>query len=613
MESASKKSSSRSPSLDYIPPKPGVYKFKDHVGTIIYVGASKNLKSRVSTYFTSASHKAHTQLLDSIHDVEVEVISSINEAFLRERELIRLHRPRYNVRWLDDKSYPFLRVSVEDAFPRIGIVRQEKVDGSLYFERQTTIGPLKESIKHVRKIFPLCDCQRPVEPSKKKRPCLNYFIGLCPAPCAGKITKKDYRENVDNFILFLEGKSEDLLNNWRAQMVLHAQNLEFEEAARVRDRISAIENLSAPTEESERSLIDAVGIVHSGPFIALVILSITHGKVAEKAEYLLENPDYVFEDDLLVSGLKEHYASRNAYPSILLVPSKINDLDFLFDWLNTEDKPGTKIQYFSNVQDNKHLKTANRAAEQAINRHTSGKISVNPNYSEIEVDLQRLIGVDKPVRLIECIDISTLQGTNTVGSVVAFKDGMPYKTYYRRYRIKTIQGKTDDPGSMREVLTRHFNRKLKDKLDYPDLLLVDGGVSQLSAVGGVIRSLNLPIPFIGIAKKEEELVIPGKKNRIKLQHTSKVLRLMVALRDEAHRFAITYHRKRREATSYHSDIDQIRGIGPKKRKYLVEHFGSMSAVQSATVEELQLVRGITEADARNIWAYFHTGTFYLKK
>lgn len=598
--------------LDNLVSKPGVYKFKDNLGKIIYVGASKNLKNRVSSYFYKKQDNPRLQkLVNAIDNIEYEVIHSANAAFLRERELINLHKPNFNVRWMDDKQYPFLVVTTSEKFPRINIVRHEKEDKNKYFGRQTSIGPLRDSLKHLRKIFPTCDCQKPVQPSIKKRPCLNYDLGLCTAPCAKKVGSDIYQKNIGQLIQFLEGESGTLLDQWREEMNLEASTLQFEKAGQIRDRILAVQKLADPLDKYNQTMsYDAIGYAKLGETFAIVVLTINNQSILNQQEYLIQNQEIISLDQFLLSGLKIHYQKRKILPNLILLPVELvpEDSDFFYEWLNQDkSSPPVKMQVFSNPSDNKWLKIAMNAANKAIERNTGYFAVENPNYKQIQLDLRNILKISKKnVSLIECIDISTLQGTHTVGSIVAFKYGIPYKSYYRRYKVKTIN-KPDDPGAMKEVLTRHFNRKIKDKLDYPDVLLVDGGKSQLSAVRHVFQSLDIDIPYLGLTKRHEELILPGAKNPIKLPRISPTLRLLVALRDEAHRFAITYNRKLRKSEKINDNtgLQYIKGLGPVKRKALIIYFRTVSKIKKASILELSEVVGINEKLAEEIYNYFH--------
>ena len=514
--------------LDELPNLPGVYKFKSSTGKIIYVGASKNLKKRVSSYFkVSHSNPRLKSLLEDIVYIEFEIINSGNQAFLRERELINIHKPKYNVKLLDDKQYPFLVITTSEKFPRINILRNKKESEDLYFERQTYVKPLKKSIKQLRKIFPICDCYKPVVPNKKKRPCLNYDLKLCPAPCIGKITETEYKKNVQDLISFLNGETNEILEAWKNSMKLSSDNLEFEKAGLLRNQIKALQNLTLEKNEELENSIDVIGFKESSKSLALVILNIINGVVIQKHEYYYKEENFLSLDEILLTGLKEHYIEHNYYPLTVLLPKVVVDIEILFEWLNDNSIHPVSFQVLSNISENKLIKLASIEASKLLERNYLEIEDEDNKYLDVMREIQKIFTVKNEIKLIECIDISTLQGKNTVGSIVAFKNGLPYKNLFRRYKV-TLKDVPNDVGSMKEVLTRHFLRKEKDNLPFPDLLLVDGGKAQLSAVKTVFKNLNLNIPYIGIAKKQEELIVPFQDESILLDLTSPVLMLFVA-------------------------------------------------------------------------------------
>lgn len=591
--------------LDDLPNLPGVYKFKSYLGEIIYVGASKNLKKRVSSYFkTVHTNPRLVSLLSEIVYIEFEIINSGNLAFLRERELINIHRPKYNVRLLDDKQYPFLVITTSEKFPRINILRNKKDNKDLYFERQSYVKPLKKSLKQLRKIFPICDCYKQIVPNKKKRPCLNYDLKLCPAPCIGKISEEDYKSNVKALISFLNGETNEILNSWNKAMIKAADNLEYEKAALLRNQINALKNLTQEKNEELDNVMDVVGYKESNKKLSLVILNVLNGNVIQKHEYFYKEENFLSLDEILLTGLKEHYMEHNYFPQTVLLPKAITDMEILFEWINDKAQKNLSFQILSNISENKWIKLAQLEAKKLLERNYSVKNDSSENYLHIMNEIQDIFEVKEKISLIECIDISTLQGTHTVGSIVAFKDGEPYKNLYRRYKVH-LNDTPNDVGSMKEVLTRHFLRKTKDHLPFPDLLLIDGGRVQVLAVKEVFKNLNLSLPYVGIAKKQEELIFPNREESLLLDFTSPVLKLFVALRNEAHRFAITYNRKLREKSSIESELDKIPGIGKKKKINLLNYFKSIDKIKTASKSELKMVKGLTKTNIDSIYSHFN--------
>jgi excinuclease ABC subunit C len=595
--------------LQNLPSYPGVYKFKDKFGHIIYVGASKNLKKRVSSYFQIKFKNSRLSLLvNSISSIDFEIIQSPNSAFLRERELINIHKPKFNIRWMDDKQYPYLMITKKEKYPRINIIRTKKDDNNIYFGRQATLRPLRDSLKYIRKVFPICDCSQPSKPNKNKRPCLNFDLGLCSAPCALKISMRDYQENIDQLVKFLSGETGLLLNQWKSDMNIAASNMEFEKAAKIRDRITSVKEIKNNSKDYyQENSYDVIGYARAREVASIVVLTILGQKIIEKQEYFIKEQELLSLDEFIFSGLKIHYQDKTTFPMIILLPFSLNDLDYFFEWINQQSNHNVKIQVFSNPNDNKWLKIAMKSAYKSISRNVEEYKQEYPNFRQIETELNNILNHTKiNILLIECVDISTLHGSNTVGSVIAAKNGVFFKKYYRRYQVKSISNKQNDIGSMKEVLMRHFNRKKIDKLEYPDVLLIDGGKSQLSAVKSVFKTLNLNIPYLGLAKKEEDVYVPNKKLPIKLKKTSPTLKLLVSLRDEAHRFAITYHRKKRQISSIRNELETIRGIGKEKRRMLLAYFGSISNIKKASITELIKVPGINERLAQEIMNFYDT-------
>lgn len=525
-------------------------------------------------------------------------------AFLRERELINIHKPKYNVKLLDDKQYPFLVITTSERYPRINILRNKIESNDLYFERQTYVKPLKKSLKQLRKIFPICDCYKAVTPNKRKRPCLNYDLKLCPAPCIGKISEDEYKKNVQDLISFLNGETNEILNSWKTAMKIAADNLEFEKAGLLRNQIKALQNLTIEKNEELENSLDVIGFKELNKSLALVILNIINGIVVQKHEYYYREENFLSLDEILLTGLKEHYLEHNYFPLSVLLPKIIVDVEILFEWLNDNSKHPVSFQVLSNISENKWIKLASKEASKLLERNYLDIEDDENKYKHVMEEIQKVLSLEKEIRLIECIDISTLQGKATVGSIVAFKNGSPFKNLYRRYKVN-LREVPNDVGSMKEVLTRHFLRKDKDNLPFPDLLLIDGGKTQLSAVKSVFKELSLTIPYIGIAKKQEELIIPYKDESIILDLSSPVLMLFVALRNEAHRFAITYNRTLREKKSFESELDAIPGIGIKKQLELVKYFKTIENIKKATKSDLAAVKGLTQKNIEAIFNYFN--------
>ncbi|MHA1990735.1 MAG: excinuclease ABC subunit UvrC [Candidatus Hodarchaeales archaeon] len=589
-----------------IPPRPGVYKFKDKWGNIIYVGASKNLKKRVSSYFQKKhDHPRLRNLVEDINHIEYEIIEKVFDVFIRERALIGLHKPKYNVRWLDDKQYPYLMITKKEDFPRLQIEREKTEEDNLYFGRQTQVKPLRKSLNKLRTLFPICDCKSPVTPSKRTRPCLNYDLKLCPGPCANKISKESYKKTVLDLVNFLNGDSGNIIKKWDGQMNLHATNQRFEEAAKIRDRLNVVKQITSPKQLHEISEFDVIGLKIKDDIGVVVRLRVGNERIIDTQEYIILDP--IEENEvLLFESLKQIYQDENEFPNLILLPATLNEQDLLFDFLSHKTGKKVKLQVFSNSRDNRWTKLAEQTAFKSYKRHFRDKketVDINQEYMKIQEDLRELLNSSIEIEKISCIDISTLQGTATVASVVTFKNGIPDKSQYRRFSLANMK-KPDDVGSMKQVLTRFFQGKIRKKEEFPDLLILDGGKAQLSAAKEVFARLGIQLPYFGIAKKEEELVLPNKKNPVKLKRNDPVLQLIVKIRDEAHRFAITYNRFKREKYTLSSELDQIKGLGEKRKNSLIKQFSSLKKIKSASIEELAETPLIHKNLALNIYDFF---------
>ena len=594
--------------LDNIPQKPGVYKYKDVWGNIIYVGASKNLKKRISSYFQKKhDHPRLKKLVENIDNVEYEIIDNINDVFIRERQLIGIHRPKYNVQWLDDKQYPFLMITDSEEFPRLQIVRERQNDDNLYFGRQTRVKILRNSLREIRKVFPVCDCRSPVIPSKKVRPCLNYDLGLCSAPCAQKIKTEQYRLIIQNLTKFLSGDSKELINYWEDEMKNAADNENFEYAAKLRDRIKIINQLAKPEKEETDYHFDVIGVKLTETTGVVVRLTISHEQIVDTQEFIILDSFKEDKENILFESLKQIYQDEEEFPPLIILPGSIEEQELLFDWFTYRTQGKIKFQIFSNPKDYKWTRIAEETAQKSLQRHF-GKKTQTPhtlaNYDKIRQRLANLLNCDPDIHWIECIDISTLQGTATVASIVSFFDGTPDKSNYRKFTIKGLDH-PDDHYSMKQTLTRHFGRKLRENSPLPDLIILDGGQMQLAAARSTFNALSIKIPYFGIAKKHEELVIPNKSETVKLELTDPLLQLVIALRDEAHRFAITFNRKTREKLTITSELDNIAGIGKTRKKLLLKHFTSVERIKTASKDEILLVPHLPKSVAEKVYSYFH--------
>ncbi len=586
--------------LSHLPDKPGVYLMKDAGGRIIYVGKAVNLKNRVRSYFqTSRAHSPKTlALVARIADLEFIVTASEIEALILECNLIKKHRPKYNISLRDDKSFPYVKVTVNEPYPQVFVTRRVVKDGARYFGPYTDAGAIHATIALLRRLFPLRTCRKLDAP----RPCLQHHIKRCLAPCAGKVDEKTYGEMIRAVLLLLEGRSDDVVRELRRRMAEAAANLEFERAARLRDQLASVEKVvekqNIVTGAGDQ---DAIGLARSAAGTCAQVFFIRSGKLVGREHFLLTGGEDEEDTAVLAAFVKQYYSQAAFIPREVLLPEALPEQELLAEWLGglkggrvrvEAPKRGTKRDLVTMAADNAAVVLDEQAARLAADTgRTAGAVA----------ELAAYLGLPAPPARIECFDISHIQGAETVASMVVFEDGAANKDEYRRYKLKTVEGKPDDFRSMAEVVGRRF-RGAEGPL--PDLVIIDGGKGQLSAALAVIRGLGVAVPVVGLAKEFEHIFREGESEPLILPRSSQALFLVQRIRDEAHRFAITYHRKLRARRNLVSVLDHVPGIGPARRKALWEHFGSLAKIKAAAVEELAAVPGMTRPAAEAVYAFF---------
>ncbi|MCB2209758.1 excinuclease ABC subunit UvrC [bacterium] len=605
--------------LDTLPDKPGCYLMKNKRGQIIYVGKAINLRNRVRSYFhsTAQQHPKTRQLVRDIADIEWIVVGSELEALILEMTLIKRHKPRYNVRLKDDKRYPYIKVHWQNPFPKVTVTRQMKDDGARYFGPYTSVWAVHQTLDLLRKIFPYLTCNRDIT-GNDKRACLYYDIKLCTAPCIGAINKADYRQVIDDLCKFLEGRTGPVIKRLNDAMAQAAEKLEYEKAAAIRDQLLAIDKVVERQKvvSSEQTDSDVIALARADGEACVQVFFIRSGKLIGREYFVLEGTEEENEEEILSEFVKQFYAQAAFVPQKVLLPTELEEAQIINTWLNSR-KSGEKVEItVPHKELNKELiDMATENAVETLNALKTRWESDKNRQTGALSELQEALDLPEPPNRIECYDISTTQGVASVGSMVVFEQGTPNKKLYRRFNIKTVLGQ-DDFASMEEVLTRRFRRwqaahenedqvGKKPDLSFsilPDLLLVDGGKGQLSRAVKVLEEYNLldRVPVAGLAKQEEELFVPGKRNSIYLERHSQGLYLVQRLRDEAHRFAITAHRKRRRSQGLTSRLDVIPGIGPARRKALMQKFGSINGIKKAKPEEIAEIKGITLEMAQSI-------------
>lgn len=598
--------------VDTIPAQPGVYLLKDAAGKVIYVGKARNLRSRLRQYARGDDERCQVRfLLPKIASVETLVTANDKEALILENNLIKQYKPRYNIRLKDDKSYVSVKVTVQDPWPRILVTRRIVKDGSRYFGPYDSAASVRETLDTIRKVIPLRTCPDAVF-RNRARPCLEYQIKRCLAPCCLPVDRELYQQYLREAILLLEGKSQQLVRQLTQQMERAAEELRFEDAARLRDRIRAIER----TQERQQVMAhhggdsDVWGMYREGGFLEVEILFLRQGKLTSHQRYSLTDLEFP-DEEILSMLLQQFYQGERFIPDEILIPVELDDSSTLEEWLSERKRQRVTIHRPQRGDKLRLVELARENAAQGFRQRQDA----SAQRQRMCAELARNLHLKRFPHRIECFDISNFQGRMAVGSQVTFIDGEPDKNEYRRYRIKTVH-QADDFAMMAEVLERRFARA-KEEGVIPDLIVIDGGKGQLNVALEVLRSLGIDsVEAVGLAKdrvernphavdlrhSEERVFLPGRKNPVILRRHSNALFLLQRIRDEAHRFAITYHRKLRTRERIRSLLDTIPGVGPVRRRRLLRQFGSVRRIREASIDELLEIPGITRAVAERIQA-----------
>ncbi len=587
--------------LALLPDSPGVYIMKNAQGKIIYVGKAVVLKNRVRQYFQNTkSHSPKVRVMVShIADFETIMTSTEVEALILECNLIKKHRPRYNISLKDDKTYPYVKVTLADDFPRVMLTRRILKDGARYFGPYTNVGAVHESMKLLRRLFPMRTCKH----MDVDRPCLEYHIKRCLAPCVGLADADEYRDMVRSVCLFLEGRTDEVEKELDTRMEAAAENLQFELAARLRDQLKAVRRVA-----EKQNIVtgygdqDAVGMARSGLGVCVQMFLVRAGKMVGREHFHLSGSEAESDEALLSAFLKQYYYRAAFIPKEILLPCPIAEQAVIEEWLTAQK--GSKVSLLLPQRGQKHeiVQMAERNAEKYLSDEAARIQTATAQTEGAVEELGRVLGLEKKPWRMECFDISHIQGAETVASMVVFEGGAPKKSDYRRFKIKSAEGKPDDFLSMREVTTRRYGKP--DAEDMPDLIVIDGGLGQLSSALSIIRGAGHTMPVIGLAKQFELIFVEGTSEPVELPRNSQALYLMQRIRDEAHRFAITYHRKLRGKRNLVSVLDHVEGIGPTRRKALWGHFGTLDKIKAATVEELAAVKGMNRSAAQAVFNFF---------
>ena len=600
--------------VQLLPESPGVYLLKDHKGTIIYIGKAKSLRNRVRSYFQRSDErdvKTRT-LINKIADVDYLVTESEKEALILENNLIKKHKPRYNVKIKDDKNYPCLRLTIEEPFPRLMIVRRIKRDGSLYFGPYPSAVSVRNTLKLIYKLFPLRSC-KDAKFKNRTRPCINYQMGRCLAPCVGKVDAHTHGEIVREVRLFLEGKDHELIRILKRRMREKSDRLDFEGAAGLRDQIQSIEKtIEKQHIVSKRFLDQDVIGFHRNRGIGVQALFVRSGMLMGGRFFSLAHHQWP-DEEIISSFINQFYGEGKFIPQEILVPFSVQDHELIEQWLT--EKRGSRVRLMVPKRGDRLrlIRMAMDNAEKAL--RSKAELEIDPEH--ILRELQQKLHLNRFPRMIEAFDISDIKGGAAVGSMVVFQAGEPLKSRYRHFRIKFPLG-ADDYGMMYEILIRRYQRALQEG-ELPDLVMVDGGKGQMNVALGVLKELGIDgIDVIGLAKdrvqkghaptiarKGERIFLPKRKEPISLGKTSPALRLLQRIRDESHRFAITYHKKLRQKGNFRSLLDEIPGIGKERKKHLLRYFKSVAKIREASLEELESIPRINRKVAQQVYAFFH--------
>jgi excinuclease ABC subunit C len=602
--------------LATLPAKPGCYLMKNAAGIIIYVGKALSLRNRVRSYFhADASHDGKTRrLVREIADIEWIVVGSELEALILEMNLIKKHRPKYNVRLKDDKRYPYIKIHWADPFPKVTVTRQMVDDGSRYFGPYTSAWAVYQTLDVLRRIFPYLTCDRVIT-GMDKRACLYYDIKLCTAPCIGAVNQAQYRQTISDLMDFLNGHSEEIVSRLHKEMEKASEEMRFEKAAAVRDQLKAIQSII----ERQKIIFatdyldsDVLAMARSNGEACVQIFFIRGGKLIGREYFILEGTEDTADSEVMEQFVMQFYTEAATIPQQVMLPQEIEEAKIISQWLRSK-RGGEKVEFFVPKEGQPHelVQMATENATETLQALRAQWQADTHKQEQALAELQQALNLPEPPNRIECYDVSNIQGTAIVGAMVVFTQGVPDKKLYRKFNIESVVGAPDDFASMEEMLTRRF-RRWKTSQDastslsgnqvpgskpdasfsfLPDLIIIDGGKGQLGRAVEVLKKYDLldKVPVIGLAKQQEEIFLPHKSESLMLPRHSQGLYLIQRIRDEAHRYGITAHRKKRQKLGMASQLDAIPGIGPARRKSLLIHFGSVDKIREASIEELMAI------------------------
>jgi excinuclease ABC subunit C len=598
--------------LQNLPDAPGVYMMKDRMGQVIYIGKALSLRNRVRSYFQKGAKGEKTEIMvRQIADLETIVTHTELEALALESNLIKKHKPRYNIILRDDKNYPYLRFDIKAEYPRLEVVRRLKKDGALYYGPYVPAGGMWESLALIRRTFPIAPCKMEFKTDRPARPCIQFQIGRCLAPCSGEADKAQYQDVVGQVRFFLEGKNKDLIDMLKQRMQEASDRTEYERAAELRDRIAKIEGAFEKQKiiSSGFENQDVFGLAFNAGKADIQALFVRNGMLLGRKDFYLEDVKGMDAAEVLGDFLRQFYSKEMIVPEEVLLPMPVEDQATLEQWLAGKREARVEVLVPQRGRKRELVQMASDNAGQSLREHVLSRRS----KEKVLAGLQQELGLRNLPCRIEAFDISNIQGTESVASMVNFENNLPDKRHYKRFRIRTVEG-ANDFASMAEVVRRRYTRAIQEG-ELPDLILIDGGMGQLNAALDVLRELNITAPdIIGLAKARsgeegsqrefERVFLPGVEEPVILDPTSATTHLVARIRDEAHRFAITYHRSLRAKRAIASELDDIPGIGEARKKALLRHFGSVEKIKQASEEELRTVEGVGKAAGDRVFKYF---------
>lgn len=608
--------------LKKLPGKPGVYLMHDEKDAIIYVGKAISLKNRVRQYFQSSRNKGAKieQMVTHISRFEYIVTDSELEALVLECNLIKEHRPKYNTMLMDDKTYPFIKVTVNEPFPRVMMARRMKKDKAKYFGPYTSAGAVKDTIELIRKLYHIRSCNRSLPKDiGKERPCLNYHIHQCYAPCQGYISGEEYRKSIDEVVRFLNGNYDPILKELEEKMLDASENLEFEKAIEYRELLASVQKIAQKQKITDTAGDDRdiIAMASEGEDAVVQVFFIRGGRLIGRDHFYLKIAENDTKSEILSSFIKQFYAGTPYIPAELMLPEEIEDQEIIEKWLTTRREHKVRLRIPKKGTKEKLVELAQKNAQMVLKNDKERLKREEGRTIGAVKELEKILGLTGIIRM-EAYDISNTNGFDSVGSMVVYEHGKPKRNDYRKFKIKSVQG-PDDYASMNEVLTRRFEHGLRERQDesetggfqaFPDLIMMDGGRGQVNIALEVLEKLNLHIPVCGMVKDDNHRTRGLYFNNVELpiDRNSECFRLITRIQDEAHRFAITFHRQLRSKGQVHSILDDIPGVGPARRKDLMRSFENIEAIRNATVDDLKELPSMNEKSAQEVYKFFHQDT-----